>query len=218
MGWLWSSAPSQSPSSPSSESTPQAPSSQPPPQKAPESVPKALEPASKVSHVLSRDEQADAEFAALIRELSTSEPTAPPPSKPRKPSRLTYQPTSSEGDAPIHPSAAQSTSNSDDDDSLYPSHMSCTQAFDSAFYCQSLGGKFNDIYRYGELRSCSEHWSAFWFCMRTKSASAEERPRLVQEHYRQRAAKYKTKPSSDDVWEARTEPLAGAFEQPIDTP
>jgi hypothetical protein len=89
--------------------------------------------------------------------------------------------------------------------------MSCSAAFDSAFYCQSLGGKFNDIYRYGELRSCSEHWSAFWFCMRQKSVGDGERRRKVQEHYRERAAKYKTMKSSEDVWEVRRTPLQEAF-------
>ncbi|KAF2488494.1 hypothetical protein BU16DRAFT_427512, partial [Lophium mytilinum] len=96
-------------------------------------------------------------------------------------------------------------------DSLYPSTMSCSAAFDSAFYCQSLGGKFNDIYRYGELRSCSEHWASFWFCMRSKSLGAEERARKVQEHYREKAARVKAGRSSEDVWEVRGEPVVGAF-------
>lgn len=89
--------------------------------------------------------------------------------------------------------------------------MSCREAFDNAFYCQSLGGKFNDIYRFGEMKSCSDHWSSFWFCMRTKSKPEDTKARLIKEHYMQRAAKYKLGPSSEDVWEVRSEPLEGAF-------
>ena len=35
---------------------------------------------------------------------------------------------------------------------------------------------------------------------------------MIQEHYRQRAVKYKVGPSSEDVWEVRTEPVQGAFQ------
>lgn len=34
----------------------------------------------------------------------------------------------------------------------------------------------------------------------------------VQDHYRQRAVKYKVGPSSEDVWEVRLERIEGAFE------
>lgn len=39
---------------------------------------------------------------------------------------------------------------------------------------------------------------------------------MIQEHYRQRDAKYKLGPSSEDVWQVRTEPVEGAFERDPD--
>ncbi|KAF2830471.1 hypothetical protein CC86DRAFT_367227 [Ophiobolus disseminans] len=96
-----------------------------------------------------------------------------------------------------------------------PRTMSCRAAFDSAFYCSSLGGHFNDIYRYGQLRSCSEHWNDFWFCMRVKNSynPRETKERMVQERYREKEAKVLSGPSSEDVWRVRREGegVEGAF-------
>lgn len=69
-----------------------------------------------------------------------------------------------------------------------------------------------NVYRYGELRSCSEHWENFWLCMKTKTYPDEERKKIIRDHYRKKAIKYKTGPSSEDVWELRTEPVKGAFQ------
>ncbi|KAL8663160.1 MAG: hypothetical protein Q9202_004092 [Teloschistes flavicans] len=97
---------------------------------------------------------------------------------------------------------------------LYPAEISCHAAFDAAFYCQSLGGQLNNVYRYGSFRSCSQHWSDFWFCMRTNRSflGEEERERRVQKHYRLRELKYKVGHSSEDVWKGRTRMVDGAFE------
>lgn len=90
-------------------------------------------------------------------------------------------------------------------DPTLPRSMSCRAAFDSAFYCSSLGGHFNDIYRYGQLRSCSEHWNDFWFCMRTKNSYSgpEIKERLIQERYAEKEKALKEKPNSEDIWERR---------------
>lgn len=97
-------------------------------------------------------------------------------------------------------------------DALYPRQMSCRQAFDQAFYCQSLGGKFNDIYRYGELRSCSDNWNAFWFCMRIKTLPDREREERIKEFYKARDEQNKAeKGSSEKIWDLRTEPVKKAF-------
>ena len=90
--------------------------------------------------------------------------------------------------------------------------MSCRSAFDYAFFCQSFGGQFVNVYRYGELRSCSEHWDNFWLCMKTRTWSDGARKKAVRDHYRKKAIKYKTGPSSEDVWDLRTEPVRNAFE------
>ena len=91
--------------------------------------------------------------------------------------------------------------------------MSCRAAFDSAFYCTSFGGKFNDIYRYGELRSCSEHWSDFWFCMRIKSKAKGVKELFVEERYREKEDKLRQGRNSEEVWEMRRdgEKILGAF-------
>jgi len=104
-------------------------------------------------------------------------------------------------------------------EAMYPRSMSCRQAFDQAFYCQSLGGKFNDIYRYGALQSCSEQWDAFWFCMRVKSQGEEEKQQAISRYYREREErKKKEKGSSEDVWEIRMEPVKKAFWRDPDAP
>ena len=40
----------------------------------------------------------------------------------------------------------------------------------------------------------------------------EGKKKMIRDHYRKKAIRYKTGPSSEDVWEVRTEPLRGAFE------
>ena len=85
-----------------------------------------------------------------------------------------------------------------------PDTMSCRQAFDDAFYCQSLGGQFNNIYRYGAMRDCSEVWGQFWFCMRNRGAPENIKRARIREFYADKEAKYATAPSSCDVWVERT--------------
>lgn len=112
------------------------------------------------------------------------------------------------------PSQTSSTQEDEFDPTL-PRHMSCRAAFDSAFYCSSLGGHFNDIYRYGQLRSCSDHWNDFWFCMRTKNSYSgpEVKERLIAERYAEKEKALKEKPNSEDVWSRRgpEEMVEGAF-------
>ncbi|KAJ6439634.1 6-phosphofructo-2-kinase 1 [Purpureocillium lavendulum] len=107
-------------------------------------------------------------------------------------------------------------------ESLLPTDMSCRQAFDLAWSCNSLGGQFNAVYRYGEMRSCSEHWDDFWFCMRTKSYTGELKEKMVRAHYREKEwRRYGSgKPNSEDVWESRTVkvPPGTAFTERVDAP
>ncbi|KAK6413617.1 hypothetical protein LTR95_017843, partial [Oleoguttula sp. CCFEE 5521] len=100
---------------------------------------------------------------------------------------------------------------------LYPRTMSCRTAFDAAFYCQSAGGKFNDIYRYGSLQPCSEHWGAFWFCMRIRTYKESDKQDLIADYYRKREERRKEKfGSSEDVWEIRTKGVDMAFGEKYD--
>jgi hypothetical protein len=142
---------------------------------------------------LTRDEQALADLKNLVKEFAAEDQR-------HNKSRTSKTDGSDSSSTPsISP------------DSLFPVTMSCRQAFDSAFYCQSMGGQFNNLYRNGKMRDCSENWRNFWFCMRTKSQPTEKRKAMIQEHYRQRADKYKVGPSSEDIWEMRTEPVENAF-------
>ncbi len=48
--------------------------------------------------------------------------------------------------------------------------------------------------------------------MRTRQWQKEDRERAIADHYRKKAVKYKQGPSSEDVWEMRTEPVKDAFQ------
>ncbi|SZF05063.1 unnamed protein product [Blumeria hordei] len=92
---------------------------------------------------------------------------------------------------------------------LLPTTMSCRDAFDSAFYCTSLGGAFTHLYRYGTVRSCNEHWNKFWFCMRTRTYGDTAKQAAIKEYYRTvENSKYgKRGTSSEDIWRSRDELL-----------
>jgi hypothetical protein len=105
---------------------------------------------------------------------------------------------------------------------LLPTTMSCRDAFDYAWHCHTPGSQWNAVYRYGSVRTCSELWDDFWFCMRTKSYSPEMRAEAIKAHYRAKEeAKYGGgKPSSEDVWESREErvPPGTAFQAKFEPP
>jgi len=147
------------------------------------------------SSLLSREEQSNQELVAWLREIQAEAELR------QQSATKDSSPQSSFGLA------------SDDisPDSLYPTEISCRSAFDYAMFCQSFGGQFVNIYRYGSFRSCSNHWQDFWLCMRTRNWEEKERQKAIQEHYRKKAIKYKTGPSSEDVWQMRTEPVRDPF-------
>lgn len=105
---------------------------------------------------------------------------------------------------------------------LLPTTMSCRDAFDYAWHCHTPGSQVTSVYRYGSVRTCSELWDDFWFCMRTRSYEPTMREAAIREHYRAKEeAKYGGgKPSSEDVWESREErvPPGTAFQAKFDPP
>jgi hypothetical protein len=106
-------------------------------------------------------------------------------------------------------------------ESLLPTEMSCRQAFDQAWSCNSLGGQWNAVYRHGQMRSCSHLWDDFWFCMRTKSFSGTIKENAVREHYRRKEYEKYYAPgthSSEEIWEAREHKAAPgtAFSEAIE--
>ncbi|KAJ5765522.1 hypothetical protein N7520_005081 [Penicillium odoratum] len=146
---------------------------------------------------LTPDEQADLEFDQLLADLRKAD------------SSLNDEFQSSS--LPSNGTQSDQPTSSIAPESLYADTMSCRTAFDYAFFCQSFGGQFVNVYRYGELRSCSEHWDNFWLCMRTRGWSDELRRKAIRDHNRKKAIKYKTGPSSEDVWDVRLDPAKESF-------
>ena len=160
-----------------------------------------------------RDQQADSELSAFLKEIGAT----PEPSSTTAATSVATDDNAQSAPLPsnvdadgrrIHPDGSLDIT----PEALYPRSMSCRQAFDQAFYCQSLGGKFNDIYRYGHLNSCSEQWGAFWFCMRVRQYADKDKQEVIKEFYKDRDAKRQQQfGSSEDIWEIRTKGLEKAF-------
>ena len=162
-------------------------------------------PSTEPTPTLTRDEAADAELRAFLTSLE--EPRSPPNS---------IKPLSSPAisQTPSDPALITPTD-------VHPTSISCRAAFDAAFYCASLGGQFTSLYRYGQLRQCSQEWSDFWWCMRTNRSfmSDEERAKKVLEKgVRREREKYggEGRGSSEDVWERRGRKVQGAFNGDLD--
>ncbi|CAK7270933.1 hypothetical protein SEPCBS119000_004342 [Sporothrix epigloea] len=89
-----------------------------------------------------------------------------------------------------------------------PVSMSCRQAFDLAWACQSPAGQWRAVYRHGGVRPCSDLWDDFWFCMRVKGyAEGPLKAEAVRSHYRKKEMdRYYLpgQPSSEDIWRSRT--------------
>jgi len=185
MGWWWSSSQKDKSSSPAAT---------PPPDTA-------------QSRTLTRDEQqAEDEFKKLFAAFASSNANNDNSTSPKS---LDTSPSTPTTESPANQQPQPTSSIAPE--SLYQDTMSCRSAFDYAFFCQSFGGQFVNVYRYGELRSCSEHWDNFWLCMRTRSWGENERRKAIRDHNRKKAIKYKTGPSSEDVWDMRTQPVQNAF-------
>jgi Protein of unknown function (DUF3128) len=162
MGWFWDSQ-----STPVGAPTPQTSSQACSPPKKDQSPP--VEPKSNSSidagrHTPTRDELAESELRSILEELQADSSTK-------------YDSTQ-QHHVISHKSVVR-PSNLTLEDELLPTEMSCRQVFDAAFYCQSLGGQFNNLYRYGGIRSCSQHWKDFWFCMRMKNYTAGQKEGMI---------------------------------------
>ncbi|CAL3966547.1 hypothetical protein PZA11_003167 [Diplocarpon coronariae] len=191
MGWLWSTP---NPSSPqqSGSKMPSQSNTQPDPLPSDTSSAKPL----------SRDDLAEQELNSFLKELQAD----------AQPSRTKYQRVPRDASSNRLPSPSPLNADTDStneplNEQILPTSMSCRSAFDQAFYCNSFGGRWNDLYRYGTLRSCSDDWNDFWFCMRTRTYPEKEKQKAIKEHYRQReSAKYAKalgRESSEDVWRSR---------------
>ena len=89
-----------------------------------------------VKQELSREEQASLDFEELLKEIEVEQSKA-------QESRVQAKKDGSSQSTPIPADISP--------DALYPAEMSCRSALDYAMFCQSFGGQFVNVYRYGEL-------------------------------------------------------------------
>ncbi|TRX89408.1 hypothetical protein FHL15_009706 [Xylaria flabelliformis] len=228
MGWLWSSG-----AAPKGNA-PVAPSSNTETQPAPPPEPTYSDP--EIAKFMA---QLQAEFGGSSNNNTTTKSPTPTTSEPKAetsqstssssssswwPSRSSTQPaqtsTASPSPSTISPQTSAQASPARLDplsESLLPTTMSCRQAFDHAYHCNSLGGQWTAVYRSGTVRSCSEQWDDFWFCMRTRAYSGAVKEEAIKDYYRQKELKKygSGKPNSTDIWEPRTErlPPDSAFQE-----
>jgi hypothetical protein len=197
MSWWWKSTSSKASSAqPTSQEPKPTWTAEPTPH--PESSVSSTPLTEPVKSSLSRDEQTNQELIAWLKEAEAD--------------LAEKREVAAGTKAPTKASPARGEMGDISQDSLYPTEISCRSAFDYAFFCQSFGGQFVNIYRYGGFRKCSNHWEDFWICMRTRQWPENERKEAIREHYRKKAVKYKQGPSSEDVWSVRTEPVRDAFQ------
>ena len=128
-------------------------------------------------------------------------------------------------DEPATPAGAASAAGAAD--AAFPSHMSITTAFDEILLCFLLGGQLKHYYRYGTYSLCQPQREKFWFALAngsfteappaTSTAAASprdhERQRNIQQFYKRRLLEHTRDGSSEDVWDARTEPLERPFNE-----
>ncbi|KAI1471414.1 uncharacterized protein F4812DRAFT_413970 [Daldinia caldariorum] len=231
MGWMWS---SQSPSAPKGSGS----NSHTPADESNNTKPAA--PPSKQAE----SDYSDPEIAKFMAQLQSEFGTSNNKPETRSPSSPTLPQTTSTSTSSSSSSQPSSTSSSSSlfwssptptpeptipstldpiTESLLPTSMSCRQAFDQAYYCNSLGGQWVSVYRTGGVRSCSELWDDFWFCMRTRTYSGPQKAEAIRARYRAKEfRKYHApgRPSSTDVWQPRdrlVEPDT-AFRTPLEVP
>ncbi|KAH7347790.1 hypothetical protein B0T11DRAFT_291889 [Plectosphaerella cucumerina] len=228
MGWLWATpSPPRTPAPADSASASASASTSAQPQDAPAAQPSNNNMDPEIEKFLSliQAETGSAPDNKPSKPTSQSQP-APAASQPETSSTSSWfsmksSPTSS---SQIDASRAANPAPKLDPvaEALLPTDMSCRQAFDMAFHCQSVGGQWNAVYRGGGMRSCSEQWDDFWFCMRVKGYAGEMREEAIREHYRNKEwAKYGNgRPSSEDVWKPRISKVAPgtAFTTPLEAP
>ncbi|EGS24033.1 uncharacterized protein CTHT_0007440 [Thermochaetoides thermophila DSM 1495] len=238
MGWFWSSS-----SPKSEESNTKAPTSTPlPPSQSIQTTPQLSQP----KRPETEEEAADREMALfigmLMKEAKADEEAeaaaaanskAASSSTSKLPSWIPFGRVKSAGETPGQtdttgqqqkPKKTRPPHSYAMSEHLLPTTMSCRDAFDYAWHCHTPGSQLNAVYRYGTLRTCSELWDDFWFCMRVKSFSPQMREEAIKAHYRAKEeAKYGGgKPSSEDVWESREERVEpgtafrGRFERKIE--
>ncbi|KAK3944468.1 hypothetical protein QBC46DRAFT_374391 [Diplogelasinospora grovesii] len=223
MGWFWQQQSTSS--SPSSAATTTPAAGTPPQTSTPASTQSTTPPPPPATSSRDdRDPTVDREIQKFWDLLQSDSQSPPPPPTPSTSQSITSSTSTSDPSAlsAMKPSRNRTPESIAISESLLPEDMSCRDAFDYAWHCHTPGSQWNAVYRYGTVRSCSELWDDFWFCMRTKSYSPEMRANAIKAHYRAKEeAKYGGgKPSSEDIWESRSEKVqpGTAFQTKFDPP
>ncbi|KAG8526162.1 uncharacterized protein KY384_000155 [Bacidia gigantensis] len=195
MGWLWSSSSNNEPST-----TPQPEQSTQP--EAPFEEAQTLEPAPTSTSTepaaprpRTRDEIANSELVAYLRSLSN----------PSKDDFADLEDDDDDDDddddfdlvSPTEPDLPPSKSLITPRN-LYPSTISCHQAFELAFHCQSPGGQILNVYRYGTFRWCGDHWNNWWWCIGTNrnfGLTKEEREEKIRRRYWEQDQRTRRRPA-----------------------
>ncbi|KAF4123603.1 Protein of unknown function (DUF3128) [Geosmithia morbida] len=211
MGWLWASSPSPPKPAPPAQEDAAATTTNNKPSSSSTAAPNNVDP----------EVQKFLDFLDNSSAPQSSKKPSPPTTK--EDGSLSWISSMLKSSTPEDPSIVHVPPRDAVSESLLPTDMSCRQAFDLAWGCNSVGGQWNAVYRYGEMRSCSDQWDDFWFCMRTKSFTGPAKAEAIKEHYRDREHSRYYAPgrrSSEDVWKPREEKVAPgtAFSHKIELP
>lgn len=96
----------------------------------------------------------------------------------------------------------------------FPTEMNCSQVFDQLLKCYSIGGQMRYYYRYGEMSYCQDKQKKLKFCLKTKMLSEEDKKQNISKWYMQQLAEQKLKKqTSEQIWNARTEPVRRPFRE-----
>ncbi|WWC91041.1 uncharacterized protein L201_005981 [Kwoniella dendrophila CBS 6074] len=82
----------------------------------------------------------------------------------------------------------------------------CMKLLDEFLMCYALAPQLRSMYRFGEFRDCTWKWEDFKYCLSLKSEDEEIRRKLWIKRRAEWWAKRRVSGSSEDVWDARTEP------------
>lgn len=217
MGWFWTAKSADGAASSSSSQSDAVASTPPPPTTTLQDAPQSNPP---VNDGKPENDPELRKFMAMFEsgEIGLEDPrkaATNTTSKPSEPSKLAAwkaawtsssagdaSSTTAEGEGPFEPRERSLG------EAVLPVSMSCRQAFDMAWACQSPAGQWRAVYRHGGVRPCSDLWDDFWFCMRVKGyAEGPMKEEAVRSYYRKKEIdRYYLpgKPSSEDVWRSRT--------------
>ncbi|EIM79909.1 uncharacterized protein STEHIDRAFT_105946 [Stereum hirsutum FP-91666 SS1] len=83
----------------------------------------------------------------------------------------------------------------------------CMTVFDDFLKCNLLGNQFRSLWRYGQSANCTTKLQDFKFCMSIARLEPDEKREVWIQRRAEWWARRRTGVSSENVWEARGEPI-----------